>query len=117
MPVFAFSIAADQDRPSEGDGFVRAETIQQAMELIGHPEVNVYALPADIRRLVNREIISAGPSRRGPCCRTQRAISLGQRSRLCRRGFERDDGPKAARIKMKAPTMMVNPTARSTMVI
>ena len=47
MPVFAFSIAADQDRPSEGDGFVRAETIQRAVALIGHPEVNVYALPAD----------------------------------------------------------------------
>ena len=47
MPVFAFSIAADQDRPSEGDGFVRAETIRQAVALVGHPEVNVYALPTD----------------------------------------------------------------------
>ena len=43
--VFAHSIAADQDRPSEGDGFVRAETIQQAVALVGHPEVNVYPLP------------------------------------------------------------------------
>ena len=42
MPVFAYSIAADQDRPPEGDGFVRAETIQQAVALVGHPEVNVY---------------------------------------------------------------------------
>jgi len=41
MPVFAFSIATDQHRPSEGDGFVRAETIQEAVALIGHPEVNV----------------------------------------------------------------------------
>ena len=47
MPVFAYSIAADQARPSKGDGYVRAETIQQAVALIGHPEVNVYALPAD----------------------------------------------------------------------
>ncbi len=47
MPVFAYSIAADQDRPSEGDGFVRAETIQEAVALVGHPEVNVYALPPD----------------------------------------------------------------------
>ncbi len=39
MPDFAFSIAADQDRTSEGDGFVRAETIQEAVALIGHPEV------------------------------------------------------------------------------
>ncbi len=35
MLVFAFSIAADQDRPSEGDGFVRAETIQAAVALVG----------------------------------------------------------------------------------
>ncbi len=47
MPVFAYSIAADQDRPSEGDGYVQAETIQQAVALVGHPEVNVYPLPAD----------------------------------------------------------------------
>ena len=47
MPVFAYTIAADRDRPSEGEGFVRAETIQQAVALVGHPEVNVYPLPAD----------------------------------------------------------------------
>ena len=42
MPVF--SIAADQHRPSEGDGCVRAETIQEAVALIGHPDVNVSPL-------------------------------------------------------------------------
>ncbi len=47
MPVFAYSIAADQHRPSEGDGFVRAETIQEAVALVGHPEAKVYALPVD----------------------------------------------------------------------
>jgi len=47
MPVFAYSIAADPHGPSEGDGFVRAETIQEAAALVGHPEVNVYPLPAD----------------------------------------------------------------------
>ncbi len=47
MPVFAYSIAADQGRPSEGDGFVRAETIRQAVALVGHPEENVCALPLD----------------------------------------------------------------------
>ncbi len=47
MPVFAFSIAADQHRPLDGDGFVRAETIREALALIGHPDVNVYPLPAD----------------------------------------------------------------------
>jgi hypothetical protein len=47
MPVFAYSIAADQDRLSEGDGFVRAETIRAAVALIGHLDVNVDPLPAD----------------------------------------------------------------------
>ncbi len=46
MPVFAYTIAADQERPSEGEGFIRAETIQQAVALVGHPEVNVYPLPS-----------------------------------------------------------------------
>jgi hypothetical protein len=32
--------------PSD-DGYVRAETIQQAVALVGHPEVNVYPLSAD----------------------------------------------------------------------
>ena len=41
MPVFAYSIAADQQRPSEGDGFVRAETIQETVALVDHPEANV----------------------------------------------------------------------------
>ena len=50
MPLFAYSIAADRDRPSEGDGYVRAETIQDAVALVGHPEVNVYPLPADAGR-------------------------------------------------------------------
>ena len=47
MPVFANCIAADQDRPSETGVFVRAETIRQAVALVGHPDVNVYPLPAD----------------------------------------------------------------------
>jgi len=47
MPVFAYTIAADQHRPSDGDGFVRAETIHEAVALVGHPEVNVYELPPD----------------------------------------------------------------------
>ncbi len=47
MPVFAYSIAADRDRPSEGDGYVRAETIQEAVALIGRPDTNVYPLPVD----------------------------------------------------------------------
>jgi hypothetical protein len=42
MPVFAYSIAAAQDRPSDGDGFVRAETIRRAVALVGYPDVNVF---------------------------------------------------------------------------
>ena len=49
MPVFAYTIAADQDRPSEGDGYVRAETIRQAVALVGHPDANVY--PARYERV------------------------------------------------------------------
>ena len=47
MPVFVYSIAADQYSPPEGEGFVRADTIHEAVALIGHPDVNVYPLPAD----------------------------------------------------------------------
>ena len=35
------------ERPTGGDGFVRAETAQEAVALVGHPEVNVYTLPPD----------------------------------------------------------------------
>ena len=41
MPLFAYSITADQDHPSEGYGFVWAETIQQAAALVGHPDASV----------------------------------------------------------------------------
>jgi hypothetical protein len=44
MPIFAYSIAADQHRPSEGDGFVRAGTIREAVALVGHPEVRLTQL-------------------------------------------------------------------------
>ena len=47
MPVFAYSIAADQHRPSDGDGYVRAETIRQAVALVGDPEANVCPLISD----------------------------------------------------------------------
>ena len=45
MAKYEQAIAADQDRLSESDGFARADTIQQAVALVGHPEVNVYPLP------------------------------------------------------------------------
>ena len=37
----------DTISPPEGEGFVRAETIQAAVALVGHPDVNVYQLPPD----------------------------------------------------------------------
>ncbi len=41
------TIVIFHSHPSGGGGFIRAETIQQAVALIGHPEVNVYSLPPD----------------------------------------------------------------------
>ncbi len=42
MPVFAYYIAADQYHLPKGEWFVRSETIQQAVALVGHPEVSMY---------------------------------------------------------------------------
>ena len=42
MQLFAYAIATAQNCPSDGDGFVRAETIRQAVALVGHPDVNVF---------------------------------------------------------------------------
>lgn len=41
MQLFVYCIATDQDNPSDGDGYVRADIIGQAVALVGHPEVNV----------------------------------------------------------------------------
>lgn len=38
MPVFVYCIAADIEAPPEGMGYVRAETAEEAVALIGHPE-------------------------------------------------------------------------------
>ncbi len=75
MPIFAYSIAADQDRPSEGDGFVRAETIQQAVALVGHPEVNVRSCPKTICRGVVAEHLTGPPP--SPQIKTPRADPRG----------------------------------------
>ena len=45
MPVWCFTIAADQHSPSLGDGFVRAETVEAALGIVGHPEANLYPCP------------------------------------------------------------------------
>ena len=47
LRVFCSIFAAHLARPSEGEGFIRAETIHLAVALVGHPEVNVSPLPAD----------------------------------------------------------------------
>lgn len=47
MRVFVYSIAADPESPAEETGYVRAGTAEEAVALVGHPEVSVYHLPAD----------------------------------------------------------------------
>ena len=45
--VARLNVSLDYIFRSKGEGYVRAETIQEAVALVGHPDVNVYALPAD----------------------------------------------------------------------
>lgn len=47
MRVFVYTIAADPEGPAEGTGYVRAGTADEAVALIGDPDVNVYHLPFD----------------------------------------------------------------------
>lgn len=47
MPVWSFTIAADQKSPSQGDGFVRAATVEAALDLVDHPDANLYPCPED----------------------------------------------------------------------
>lgn len=47
MPVFVYCIAADVEAPPAGTGYVRAESAEEAVALVEHPETNVYPLPAD----------------------------------------------------------------------
>lgn len=45
MEYWCFSIAADQEGPELGSGQVRAESVEDALALVGHPETNLYLLP------------------------------------------------------------------------
>ena len=47
MAVWSFTIAADQHSPSLGDGYVRAETVEAALAIVGHPDANLYPCPND----------------------------------------------------------------------
>ena len=38
MRVFVYCIAADIEAPPEGTGYARAETPEEAVALVGHPE-------------------------------------------------------------------------------
>lgn len=48
MKIWSFCIAARQDLPDLGSGFVRAHTAEEALAQIGHPEANVYACATDV---------------------------------------------------------------------
>ena len=45
MRSFVYCIAVDTEAPPEGTGYVRAETPEETVALVGHPEVNLYSLP------------------------------------------------------------------------
>ena len=69
MPVFAYSIAADQDSPSEGDGYVRAETIHEAVALVGYRHI-----PDMVQRCVERVLMTQSGS--STCLRFQPEAKL-----------------------------------------
>jgi len=48
MHVWCFCIAATQTEPDQARGFVRAETVTEALARIGHPDANVYACMPDV---------------------------------------------------------------------
>ena len=66
MNIWSFCIAARQDLPDLGSGFVRANTAEEALARIGHPEANVYPCATDVDLPSGRgpffEGIQKGPS-------------------------------------------------------
>lgn len=48
MHVWSFCIAASQTERDLGRGFVRAATAVDALQRIGHPDVNVYPCRSDV---------------------------------------------------------------------
>lgn len=66
MRVWSFCIATSQNHPDEGRGFVRAETVADALALIDHPDANVYSCPLDV-------LLPDGP---GPFLETKAGAAL-----------------------------------------
>lgn len=49
MRYWSYCISADPQSPDMATGFVQADTAQEALRQIGHPDANVYLLPDDFR--------------------------------------------------------------------
>lgn len=47
MRYWSYCISAAPRCPDEAIGFVQANTAQEALQRIGHPDANVYPLPND----------------------------------------------------------------------
>lgn len=64
MKVWSFCIAArrgDEDPPC---GFVRASSLAEALELVGHPHANVYPCMDDVDLLDEAGLVHEQPARR-----------------------------------------------------
>lgn len=49
MRYWSYCISADPQCPDMAMGFLQADTAQQALQQIGHPDANVYPLPENFR--------------------------------------------------------------------
>ena len=48
MAIWSFCIAASTEGPDEGSSFVRADSVEEALRLVGHPETNLYSCHDDV---------------------------------------------------------------------
>lgn len=48
MHVWSFCIAASQHHPDLARGFVRARTVEEALQRINHPDANIYPCIPDV---------------------------------------------------------------------
>ena len=49
MRYWSYCISADPQSPDMAIGFVQADTAQEAIRQLRHPDANVYPLPEDFR--------------------------------------------------------------------
>ena len=65
MAIWSFCIAASVEGPDEGSGFVRAETVEEALGLVGHPETNLYPCHDDVEMPEGAAVWFEEPGRGG----------------------------------------------------